>query len=403
MKISPELLFHYPWLPSKEEFYSDIDDPVKFLKAFYSKFEFNKYESRIINLFRNAFDNLEEIDEFIPDKLNVYLYTFLRILVSILNNKRIANRIANLYSKQSYKELIEDNEDATLYDICTDLKLKFRYGDSVKFKEVFDKGQKQVLETRFSIQFQDYLDLSIHLRDDFRKLCHKALDNGYVYLEMREIKRLLQEFVRRRFIIEDVVDEKALEKLKLEFFKYEEFESIYNNILNEWELKKEEFEYSVDIRFEKGKEFKDLFPPCIKEIMTKADEGQNLTHIERLYLVFFLHALNFPNEIIIDIFKGLPDFDRKKTEYQVEFAKKKGYTPHSCNTLKSLNLCMASKYQDPLCLEGYLSRKYNEQRKIKHPLFYVQYHQFKRSRINKKQKLSNEKEYESNQISNSDV
>jgi len=396
LNISPELLFHYPWLPSLEEFYSDVSDPVEFLKKFHSKFQLSDYESRILNLFRSAFENLEEINDFIADELNAYLYVFVKILVYIFDNKRIANRIANLYSKQSYKELLNDNEDANLYDICRDLNLNVRYGDTVKFKEVFDKGQKEILETRFSIEFQDYLNLSIYLRDDNRKLCHKALVDGYVYLEKREVKRLLQEFVRRKFMIEDADNKNALEKLKQEFFKFEEFKSIYENILNEWELKKEEFEYSVDIHFEEGKEFQGLFPPCIKEIMTKAEEGQNLTHIERLYLVFFLHALKFPNETIIDVFKGLPDFDRKKTEYQVEFAKKKGYTPHSCNTLKSLNLCMAAKYEDPLCLKGYMSKKYNEQRTIKHPLFYVQYYQFKRSMMKNKQKISNKKENESN-------
>ncbi|TFG02712.1 MAG: hypothetical protein EU542_04375 [Promethearchaeota archaeon] len=400
MKISPELLFQYPWLPSLEDFYSDLSDPLDFLNKFSSKFQLSDYESRVLNLFRAAFDNLEEISDFIADELNAYLYVFIKILVYILDNKRIANRIANLYSKQSYKELLDDKEDANLYDICRDLNLNVRYGDLVRFKEEYDKGQKEILETRFSIQFQDYLNLSIHLRDDNRKLCHKALINGYVYLKKREIKRLLQEYVRHKFMIKDVDDKNILEKLKQEFFKFEEFKSIYDNILNEWELKKEEFEYSVDIHFEEGKEFQGLFPPCIKEIMTKAEEGQNLTHIERLYLVFFLHALNFPNETIIDIFKGLPDFDRKKTEYQVEFAKKKGYTPHSCNTLKALNLCKAAKYDDHLCLKGYMSKKYNEQRAIKHPLFYVQYHQFKRSMMKNKQKESNKKENESNQISN---
>ena len=97
--------------------------------------------------------------------------------------------------------------------------MNIKYGDLVKFKEEFDKGQKEELKTRFSIQFQDYLGLSIYLRDDNRKLCHKALVNGYVYLEKREIKRLLQEYVRRKFMMEDVEDKNALENLKKELFK----------------------------------------------------------------------------------------------------------------------------------------------------------------------------------------
>ena len=79
----------------------------------------------------------------------------------------------------------------------------------------------------------------------------------------------------------------------------------------------------------------------------------------------------------------MPDFNREKTAYQVNYAKKKKYTPYKCSTLKSFNLCMAKKYKDKLCLEGFLSKKLNEQKYITHPLFYVkfnQYQNYKRSR-----------------------
>ena len=80
----------------------------------------------------------------------------------------------------------------------------------------------------------------------------------------------------------------------------------------------------------------------------------------------------------------MPDFNRDKTLYQVNFAKKKEYVPHKCATLKSMNLCMATKANDALCLEGYFSKKNNEQRKISHPLFYVRYKQFVNSLKTKK-------------------
>ena len=84
--------------------------------------------------------------------------------------------------------------------------------------------------------------------------------------------------------------------------------------------------------------------------------------------------------MIIEIFSTLPDFDLAKTKYQVKFAEKKGYVPHSCATLKSYNLCMASKFKDGLCLKGYYSKKKKLEQKIKHPLFYIQYKQYKTSK-----------------------
>ena len=122
----------------------------------------------------------------------------------------------------------------------------------------------------------------------------------------------------------------------------------------------------------------------MNEILMKAEMGQNLQHTERLIIVFFLLALNYPKEFIINIFSKQPDYDDKKTTYQVEFAKKKGYVPHACSTIKSLNLCMAQKHNDELCLDGYFSKKINTQKKISHPLFYVQYKQFKQYHSTKK-------------------
>jgi DNA primase large subunit len=82
----------------------------------------------------------------------------------------------------------------------------------------------------------------------------------------------------------------------------------------------------------------------------------------------------------VDIFRTSPDFDESKTEYQVKFAKDKGYDPHSCSKLKSLALCKAREYKDEICLEGYYSRTQEEQKKIKHPLSYVSIKEFRNSK-----------------------
>jgi DNA primase large subunit len=92
-----------------------------------------------------------------------------------------------------------------------------------------------------------------------------------------------------------------------------------------------------------------------------------------------LHALDYPREKILELFSRLPDFDSKIAEYQIDFAKKKEYTPHSCQTLKSLNLCMAQKYKDEICIEGYFSKKLDSNRPLTHPLFYFQIKQYRKS------------------------
>jgi len=102
----------------------------------------------------------------------------------------------------------------------------------------------------------------------------------------------------------------------------------------------------------------------------------------------------------VDIFSALPDFDRKKTQYQVEYAKKKNYTPYQCSTLKSLGLCMATKYKDELCIEGYGSKELTERKKLKHPLFYVRLKQYRSERDKEYKKNLAKRELEASESQN---
>ncbi len=393
MSISYELVKHYPWLPSKKIHYSEIasKDPVDFIKEKIAEYPDGELVARIFNIFKTAFENIEEIKTYKADELNVYLYTILKILLYINNSIPIANRVANLYSKHTYNKLIREDNDFNLYSICKDLELEIKYYDkAVPFGLIVEKDRKQVLQTQFSIHYIDYLKLASNLRDDYRKLVHNALIGGYVLIEKKDLTRLLQEVVRKKLIIEQEKDLSSLDDFKNKILEIKEIKELNERILGEWELKKEEFEYSFEIKYRKGEKVEESFPPCVEDILMKVDEGQNITHIERLFLVFFLHSLEIPIDEIVNLFAKLPDFNRKKTEYQVEFAKKKGYSPHSCSTLKSYSLCMATKYKDKLCLEGYYSKKLDSQRKIQHPLFYVQFKQYRKHKPKEEVKTKNE-------------
>ena len=388
LSIPYELVQRYPWLPSKNDYYSNLgsSDPIEFIKEVLSRYNDGLLEDRIFQIFKSAFENLEEIKDYHSDESNVYLYTILKILLYVLNSKPIANRIANIFSKQTFK-LLEDENDFNFFEICKDLTLQVQYyNEPIEYKLIIDKNITSSKKTKFSLYYIDYLKLASGFRNENRKLLHNALMGGQVYLIKRELARLLQELVRKKLIIEDVDDKASMEAFKVKLLKIKQIRDLYENILNEWELKKEDFEYSFEFESYQGKDLKENFPPCIAEILRKVDEGQNIIHTERLFLVFYLHALQFSVDEIVDLFAKLPDFDRKKTEYQVEFAKKKGYSPHSCSTLKSLGLCMAKKYNNQLCLEGYYSRKYDEQRKIQHPLFYLQMKQYQKHGSKTKEK-----------------
>ena len=380
MSIPTDLIKRFPWLPSLKLHYSDIADklPSEFITDIFSKSDSQQISECVFIIFKSAFNNLEDIPKMKEDNLTVYVYILLNILVYALNNKLITNRIANLYSKNVYSKMEKDNSESNLYYICLDLELRVNFYDPpIKFgnKMLKDNREKQV--TNFAIYYIDYLKLASNLRDDYRKLAHNPLQNGFVYIQNRNLMRLIQEYVRNKIIIEETEDKASLKSFLEEVLKNQEFKELYEKINSIWTKRKEDFDFTFKIDITGKTDILKLYPPCVIEILKKAEEGQNLVHHERLFIVWFLLSLDYPVEKVVDVFSTLPDFDREKTIYQVAYAKKKKYVPYQCSTLQSINLCMKEKYKDKLCLEGYGSVEPSERKKLKHPLAYVRIKQYR--------------------------
>ena len=385
LEISLELLIRYPWLPSLDEYKKDLKpidkNTIDFIEETLSSESNEALRTLIYEFFKASFDNLEHFSYFKIDVINIYLYISIQILIYLLDNQRITNRVANLYSKIVYEDFqtnIKRNNYSNLFEICKDLKLDLQYDkDPTVFRVKTFKGQKEKQSTPLRIFFTDFLKLASNLRDDDRRLINNPLENGYVFITPHTLTRLLQEYVRNKFLFKRNEAPTDRERLKQDSFKFEKFKELYDNIEDIWNLKKEEYEFPVGVVFKEGVDTSVLFPPCMGNILLKAQESQNLPHTERLVILFFLHAIEYPIDMIIQIFSSLPDFNEEKTRYQVEFAKKKGYIPHSCLTLKSLDLCMAKQKKDKLCLEGYYSIQRGEQRNISHPLSYIRIKQYR--------------------------
>ena len=395
MSISIELIYRFPWLPSLEKFYSEIASkpPSEFFSEVLSTENAEEICERVFNMFKAAFQNLEEISDYKIDSLNVYLYLILKIMLYLLDNKQITNRIANLYSKQNFKEFIKDIDKMkleNLYEILKDLKLDCPYSETPwDYGKKILRDQHEIFKTQFKIHYIDYLTLAIYLKDDYRKLVNNAMIDGYIFIEERRLARLLQEYVRNKLIDSQKGDKIDVEALKKELMKIQRFKDLYEQILNDWAVIEEKFDYSFEIDFEKIDDISNMYPPCVLEILKKANEGQNLIHNERLFIVWFLIALDYPVDKIVNIFSTMPDFNKERTEYQVKYAKKKSYTPYKCSSLKSFTLCYAEKFKDELCLGGYGAKDPKERKKLAHPLGYVRIKQYRESKnkkfeINKK-------------------
>lgn len=379
-----DLATHYPWLPSSLIiYYNNLpDDPKEFISEIFSSNISEEISERTFEIFKAAFNNLENVLYYKLDKLNVYMYLLIKILLIVLNDKILTNRVANLYSKINYYDLLEEN-DYNIYYICNEeLKLNVQYlPEGEVYGNKFYQNNQQKLITNFKIYFIDYLNLVANLRDEYRKLINNPLSNGFVFLKKKTLIRLLQEYVRNKIKeveIKDIIKKDGLLNIK-------GFKELLEKISAVWKNRKDEIEY---YEFD-GTEDASFYPPCIQEIRSKAKEGQNLIHTERLLILWFLLALNVPIEDVVKFFSTMPDFDQEKTTYQVNFAKRKGYKVYLCETLKSLDLCRANKDKEKICTEGYYSKTQEKQRKIRSPLQYVHVRQHRNRRESKNKSNTN--------------
>ena len=261
----------------------------------------------------------------------IFSYPIARAIVSSIGDDYLVSRYALSEAKSSYRYL--RNESALiLAEVAHDLSIDFSFDD---------QGVKVV--------FQDFLALSTStsLRSSKWRLVNREICGGYIRVSQTEFARLLQERIRSKILRELPLAVPANVVKKFEDYGY------LQKIKDELAKRRR----GTDIRAKGVKS--EWLPPCIKSLMQRARNGENLSHSARFALTSFLNKLNVSEERILDLLSSSPDFDETLARYQVEHIIGKtsstSYSPPSCPAMKSSSLCTDP---DELCAV------------IKHPLTY---------------------------------
>ena len=283
------------------------------------------------------FEALEKgiIQKKAPENLTELLsYPIARVLVSLVGDRYLIKRYALAEAKRAHEFLINEDKNRLL-EIA---------------QQTFGLNIKSVEDSSpfiFAVHFIDYLKLTENLRAIKWKLINRLLAQGYVFLRKREFARLLAENLRHK--IEHELPLKFDRKIEA---NYEEIIQEIHRIL----LKKKP---SMEVFLPKKAEIQ-LLPPCMKKLLGSIQVGENVPHQGRFALTAFLLNIGMKIDEIIGLYSAFPDFDLKKTQYQIEHicglhGSHIKYAPPSCSTLKTFNLFLDP---DELC------------QKIKHPLTY---------------------------------
>jgi len=197
------------------------------------------------------------------------------------------------------------------------------------FRELFqlDVNLDTKKNNLFTMNISNYLLRATQFNETEWKLINRAVDNGFVYLDVDETVRLI---------------------------RYEIYKLMYNKIKNMNITKlPEQIRFHATLIKNKlipaikyTKNISDL-PPCIKKALELLNKNENLPHSARFMLATYMLSLGKSIDEVVSLFQNAPDYNEKITRYQVEhLAGKKGsqtkYSVPACSKLVNENLCYAT-------------------------------------------------------------
>ena len=323
----------YPFLPQAREHMaavginldelSELEDVVNRAKErIEATFEFTAYKQ-----------NLEPYQR---PEVEIASFPVAVLVVTGVDDKVLTERYALSEAKRIYNYLLREGDEVVL-----------------KIAKHFNWSVHRLKQGPYSytIHFSNYATNAasgrlVHAPE--WKLVNRQLHKGHVAVTIMEIRRLLQEEVKK--YIEAKTKEKAP---KIPSVIHEVIEGVRMEFLRR---KPHLTEFDQIIRAEESE-----YPPCVVGLLDRATKGEHLSHAERFTLVTYLLHQGISVDGIINLFSNVADFAEAKTRYQVEHlagdrGSRTAYKPYSCSTMQTHGICPAPN--DPIC------------RRIRNPLTY---------------------------------
>ncbi|MEM2130242.1 MAG: DNA primase large subunit PriL, partial [Candidatus Bathyarchaeia archaeon] len=250
------------------------------------------------------------------------------ILASATNNDYIKRRYALAEAIRAYN-LLQFEDEKLIIEIVKVFNWNLRIHKQPVGYRRYD----------FAIFFTDFLRNAEVFHEDEWKLVNRVMMKGEVFLNKREVARLVQEEVRRRIEkrfsmdVRQILPEAILQRVENLNKRYADrigqarYTAFPKEVVNE------------------------AFPPCIQTFYGSAKTGTHISHLGRFTLTSFLININMKVEDIVNLFRASSDFNERMTRYQVEHisgsrGSRTKYRSPTCETLKTHALCPGP---DDLC------------------------------------------------------
>ena len=282
------------------------------------------------------------IKESIPtDEGSMVVWLLCRMIPLLLNNKYLAYKVSNLFSKY-YGKLFQREPVDRLIELAFDLGYVFIKTEPNEIHSIF-------VPYVAKIHFVDYTKISAKFQSPSWKLVNARITGGFVFLKKSALARILEEILKDKMmgVWDKEMDVETRDNLINEMRAIPVLKSIYEKLRQKDKYYRAKIERFKTDKLELDEE---CYPPCINRILFLNKSGINLTHNMRLFLTYFLVNVGKSTEEIISIFKLQPDYNESVTRYHVEYAAGlhggTKYWPHNCSKLQSLNMCEKESLKD---------------------------------------------------------
>ena len=319
-------LARYPFLKESQDYigriFSSLDDFLESTAGNQALLEAIKniesaldYDSKKIPPLPVIISDTERAD------ILIAAYPVGRILVSCVQLKPVTDRFVR-YQAWVFFSYLQDEEPA----------LKKYIRQSIGLPETGDE-----------VPLADYLSIASRMTDNRWRLINRVVVKGRVLVHSDEYDEIIRE--RLRYVMIRNLP------LKVPGSLCERIRPIIDKIQAEWQKR---------VLDEFGTIDESAYPPCIRAILAAITGHGHLNHMARFAVTAFLHNIGMNNTRIIEIYGNVPNFDLRKTLYQVEHISGRGgtsveYTSPLCATMRTHGICV---HPDTICS------------KVTHPLTY---------------------------------
>lgn len=316
-------LAKYPFLSEAKNYVKDnslsvqeiLDDPL-----------YERARSIGVERLDNAFNNSDVGNRPLASDsdciMEILSYPIARMVSVCIGDSYFKRRYALGEAIHTYKNLLNES-DQFLFDISKEFDLNVKSNDDSKFR----------------IHFTDYLHFAPTRYKEW-KMINRPMKDGFIYVNNKDLTRIIQEALRYR--INSELDQRMCNNEISGVFK-----SDIIRIRNMVALHLKKIEAAPIEKLDVNK-----LPPCMKDILSSIQSGENVPHMGRFAIVAFLNSLKLGTKEILKIFSTAPDFEEEKARYQIEHISGSNsatsYSPPSCDKMRTYGICPVDK-RDELC------------------------------------------------------